>query len=122
MIQKIFYWIDLLKWVWKGKPYKKYSGFHCGCCGKYVKRKFKVPTYESNGDWADTWGLCDECGNGNNKRAFPNFDEEWLRKKAAQEDGSIVSVGGLISNIDTVKCSNHSIMITPKSGDKDEKS
>jgi len=50
-----------LIWIKKGKPMINYNGFHCGCCGKYVKEKFSVPTYKSCGKWWDTWCLCEEC-------------------------------------------------------------
>ena len=64
MIQRFFVFIDWLKWIHNGKPHKKYAGFHCGCCGKWTKKKFKIPTYQSKGEWCDTWGLCDNCEKG----------------------------------------------------------
>jgi hypothetical protein len=98
-ITTFFKWIN---WHTSGKPYIKYAGFHCGCCGKWTKQKFRIRKYQSAGQWADTWGLCDECGNmgvdlsgPTPKRANPPVD------------------------FDTVECSNDSVMITPKfrSGD-----
>ena len=53
--------IRWLKWIIKGKPVLQYSGFNCGCCGKWVNRPFSVREYRSMGRWWDTWGLCDEC-------------------------------------------------------------
>jgi len=49
-----------IKWFgWKiqGSPVIKYTGFHCGCCGKWNDIPFTVPTYLSNGEM-DTWGIC----------------------------------------------------------------
>ena len=59
MISILFKWI---KWKLLGSPIIQYLGFHCGCCGKYVREPFTVPTYKSDGSWMDTWGLCNECG------------------------------------------------------------
>lgn len=55
--------VKWIKWIKKGKPYKEYPGFHCGCCGKWTEEKFKIPEYKSNGEWFDTWGLCNNCRN-----------------------------------------------------------
>jgi len=59
----------LLRWVvwkWNAEPYIEYPGFHCGLCGKWVGKPFKVPDYQSVGEWGDTWGICDDCGTENN--------------------------------------------------------
>jgi len=53
-----------LKWILKGRPTIKYEGFHCGICGAWIDKKFEMPTYKSNGKWADTWEVCDECFGG----------------------------------------------------------
>lgn len=56
--------MKLIKWIrWriKGRPNILYAGFHCGCCGKWVKEKIRVPTYKSDGEWLDTWGICESC-------------------------------------------------------------
>jgi hypothetical protein len=55
------YSIGKIKWILQGKPMIEYTGYNCGCCGKWVEEKFKVPTYQSWGEWYDTWGLCKEC-------------------------------------------------------------
>jgi len=57
---KLFF--KYLIWIIRGKPYFTYPGYHCGCCGKWVSHKYKVPEYISLGEWHDTWGICDECG------------------------------------------------------------
>ena len=60
--------ITFFRWlIWKrnGQTTIKYPGFHCGCCGEYIKQEFEIPTYKSNGEWWDTWNLCDFCEHGN---------------------------------------------------------
>ena len=52
-----------LRWLLKGRPYLRYPGYHCGCCGKWVEKSFSVPVYKSQGEWGDTWGLCEACFN-----------------------------------------------------------
>lgn len=89
-----------LKWIWNGKTYIKYAGFNCGCCGKWIKKKFKVPKYQSQGKWCDTWGLCEECAN-----------------SGIDLSGSVPKRANPPVDFDTVECSNGSVMITPKSGD-----
>lgn len=59
-ITTFFKWIN---WHISGKPYKVYAGYNCGCCGKWVKKKIRISTYQSQGRWMDTWGLCDQCCN-----------------------------------------------------------
>lgn len=49
------------KWLWQGKPMKKYTGFNCGCCGAWNDTPFEIPTYQSYGEWYDTWGICPDC-------------------------------------------------------------
>ena len=56
--------IRKIKWLLNGKPVLKYSGFCCGLCGKWVDREFAIPEWRSCGTWWDTWGMCDECGEG----------------------------------------------------------
>ena len=56
-----------LKWKRQGKPSVVYSGFNCGCCGKWVIKKFSIPTYKSIDEWWDAWGVCDECAKGGEK-------------------------------------------------------
>ena len=70
----------LLKWIkWriKGRPKITYSGFNCGCCGNWVTESFQIPEYKSVGEWEDTWGVCEECGNycqdfGNKIKSWPD--------------------------------------------------
>ncbi len=51
-----------IKWLIDGKPAVHYTGYHCGCCGRWVEEPFHIPTYKSEGSDADTIGLCrDEC-------------------------------------------------------------
>jgi len=50
---------EYLKWLWKGRKFKQYTGYHCGCCGSWTNEKFLVPEYKIN--WSDTWGLCSKC-------------------------------------------------------------
>jgi len=50
-----------LKWLIKGKPVVNYQGFNCGCCGEWIYENYSIPTYQSCGEWGDTWGLCDNC-------------------------------------------------------------
>ncbi len=52
------------KWIlWKlgGSKIFLYNGYHCGCCGKWVKEVFKIQKYKSQGDYWDTWDLCPDC-------------------------------------------------------------
>jgi len=58
----IIYFFAWLKWVWKGKPMIHYEGYHCGLCGKWVNKPFEIPEYQSDGEWWDTWGVCDAEG------------------------------------------------------------
>jgi hypothetical protein len=55
---KIIKW---LKWKLNSSPTISYSGYNCGCCGKWESEPFIIPTYKSEGKWWDTWGLCKEC-------------------------------------------------------------
>ncbi len=55
---KIF--IRYLKWLINGKPMIKYSGYTCGCCGKFREDPFEIPEYDSNGEYWDTIGLCSD--------------------------------------------------------------
>jgi len=57
-ILKTFYYY--LRWLYRKKPMIKYKGFHCGCCGRWHSIPFEVKEYQSDGKWADTWGLCPE--------------------------------------------------------------
>jgi len=50
-----------LAWLCRGKPMRHYDGYHCGCCGRWVAKPFDVPAYQSIGQWADGWGLCEYC-------------------------------------------------------------
>lgn len=50
-----------LKWIIKGKSYIIYSGYHCGLCGKWTQAPFAIPRYKSEGEWLDTWGICEKC-------------------------------------------------------------
>lgn len=86
VVNKITTFFKWINWHTSGKPYIKYAGFHCGCCGKWVKQKFRIRKYQSAGQWADTWGVCDQC--------------------CENAEASL--------EIDTVRCSNDSVMITPK--------
>ena len=56
-----------LKWALQGRPKVKYQGYHCGCCGKWIKEEFSLPIYQSYGEWWDTWRLCLECAEGGKK-------------------------------------------------------
>jgi len=57
----IRYLIRKIRWYLNHKPMIEYDGYNCGCCGKWVNEKFKIPTYQSEGKWWDTWGLCNKC-------------------------------------------------------------
>ena len=57
-IKLLFYWF---RWVCKGKPMVKYSGFNCGLCGRWCDAPFEIPEYKSAGSWWDTWGMCKDC-------------------------------------------------------------
>lgn len=51
-----------LYWLTHGKKVLTYSGYHCGCCGRWTEKKFSIPTYKSDGSYWDTIGLCpNEC-------------------------------------------------------------
>jgi len=50
--------LKYLIWIIKGRKIIHYSGFCCGCCGKWNAIPFDIPEYKSSGDWWDTWGLC----------------------------------------------------------------
>lgn len=57
--------IKWFKWLLQGKPFIKYKGFNCGCCGKWWDESFEVPAYKSEGKWWDTINLCPKdkgCG------------------------------------------------------------
>ena len=54
-------WLCWLQWIMDGKPNLMYLGFHCGCCGKWTDETLYVPTYQSLGEWWDTWGICHKC-------------------------------------------------------------
>jgi len=58
--------IRILKWVWSGCPFIYYESFGCGACGKLWHIPFFVPTFDSCGEWWDTWGVCPK-GKGCNK-------------------------------------------------------
>ena len=51
-------WSNKLKWIWKGRLMLDYSGYHCGCCGRWIDDPIQVPEYESVGEWGDAIGLC----------------------------------------------------------------
>ena len=51
-----------LIWLLFSREYITYDGSNCGCCGIWINKEFKVPTYKSAGGWWDTWGLCKKCG------------------------------------------------------------
>lgn len=61
MIRWVLKLNNYIGWLIEGKPYIDYEGYHCGCCGKWTARKFKIPKYQSHGKWGDTWGLCKQC-------------------------------------------------------------
>lgn len=50
--------VRYIRWIMDGKPMIQYSGFHCGCCGKWWAIPFEVAEYESGGEWWDGWGVC----------------------------------------------------------------
>ena len=50
--------IKWIAWLLKKKPLISYSGYNCGCCGKWYNKPFKVPKYISEGEWWDTIGIC----------------------------------------------------------------
>jgi len=52
---RLFRW---LKWIIEGRPFVHYEGYTCGCCGKGWYIPFTIPTYQSSGEYWDTWGLC----------------------------------------------------------------
>lgn len=52
--------LKYLRWILKGRPSIQYDGVTCGCCGAWVKKKFGVPEYMSEGRW-DTVGLYGVC-------------------------------------------------------------
>ena len=54
--------IAYIKWLLNGKPMKTYSGYNCGCCGKWHDNLFQIPEYQSYGWQSDTWGLCPNGG------------------------------------------------------------
>jgi hypothetical protein len=47
-----------LLWMLRGRPYLRYDGYHCGCCGRWIDESFSIPEYKSCGRWWDTWGVC----------------------------------------------------------------
>lgn len=68
--------IAKMKWILNGKPTITLPGFHCGCCGKYIEKPFKIRNYNSKENiivetdedyqkyWYYTWGMCDTCAKG----------------------------------------------------------
>lgn len=50
--------IRWLSWLLKGKPTLTYTGYNCGCCGRWINATFTIPKYRSHGEWWDTVGLC----------------------------------------------------------------
>lgn len=57
----IKYFCKKLWWKLFRKDYVYYDGYNCGLCGKWVNEKFQLPSYDSAGEWWDTWGMCEEC-------------------------------------------------------------
>jgi len=57
-IQPIKRWIAILRWLYNGAEMIIYPGFHCGRCGKYWKLPIAVPSFDSLGEWEDTWRVC----------------------------------------------------------------
>lgn len=56
--------MEIILWIYwklKGSPYIKYTGYNCGCCGEWINQEISIPTYQSEGTWWDTWGICDKC-------------------------------------------------------------
>jgi hypothetical protein len=60
-IWRIKYLFRKLWWKLFNRKYILYRGYHCGLCGKWVNEWFAVPTYDSVGEWGDTWGMCNKC-------------------------------------------------------------
>ena len=58
-IKIFYYWIN---WNFRGRPYNKIFGFHCGCCGKWVNNIKYIPDYNYD-SFFDGWGLCNSCKN-----------------------------------------------------------
>jgi len=58
IFKKQFHPFLYLKWIISGKPMIVYSGFNCGCCGRWHNIKIEIPKYKSCGEWWDTWGVC----------------------------------------------------------------
>ena len=61
LLEKIVFLCRKRIWILEGRPMVQYKGFHCGICGKYIDKQFSIPKYESDGEWWDTWGLCENC-------------------------------------------------------------
>jgi len=59
--KEMFFLIKKFVWKLKGSKFVSYDGFHCGLCGRWVNKSFKIPEYMSIGEWWDTWGICKEC-------------------------------------------------------------
>jgi hypothetical protein len=60
-----------LLWILRGKPVREYSGFNCGCCGKWWPIPFALPAYDlkkskevkgkyDQVEYWESWGLCPE--------------------------------------------------------------
>ena len=67
---KIRTWLKKKLWEIKGKPMISYSGFNCGLCGAWVAKPFQIPTYQTDGEWWDTWGMCDKCRKGYGEKVY----------------------------------------------------
>jgi len=63
-MNRIERWIRIFRWLWWGCPMVIYEGYWCGCCGKHWSELLVIPTFNSYGEWWDTWYLCpknEEC-------------------------------------------------------------
>jgi hypothetical protein len=50
-----------IKWIRSGKPMKTIPGWHCGCCGRWVKQEIKFPAYQSEHE--HNVSICCVCAN-----------------------------------------------------------
>ena len=73
--------IKWIKWYIKGKSMIKYEGYHCGLCGRWEDETFEIPEYKSCGKWADTWGVCKKCEQGERQTHLMMESSEGIQRE-----------------------------------------
>jgi hypothetical protein len=56
----IWYYLTYMLWIIDGRPYITTLGYHCGCCGRWVNMKRRIPKFLYSEVWSH-WEICDGC-------------------------------------------------------------